>query len=188
VFAPRVVAGVAPNVEAGANVFVFHTGGTPSTNTSFIQPNAKWKFYADDDKGTATAVGFIWYEPMNNRASTDNFGLIYGNFSKKFKGSDYGPRISLGPYGIVGQVAGTAGTAAGVIAGYEQPVHPKVSVVADWFSGVSFFGYFTPGVSITLPASGLLNIGYSIGNETFDNSNVNKNRLLFIYYGKTFGG
>jgi hypothetical protein len=188
VFAPRIVTGVAPDVEAGANVAIFHTGGTPSTNTSFIQPNAKWKFYKDDDKGMATAVGFIWYEPMNNRTATDNFGVIYGNFIKKFKGSDYGPRITVGPYAFVGQVSGTAGTAAGAIVGYEQPVHPKVSIVADWFSGVSFLGYFTPGVSFTLPHSSLLNVGYSIGNETFDNSNVNKNRLFFIYYGVTFGG
>jgi hypothetical protein len=188
IFVPRVVTGVAPNAEAGVNFGITHIGGTPSVNQSFIQPNAKYKFYADDDKGLATAVGLIWYEPMNNRSSQDNFGLLYGNFSKKFKGSDYGPRLSFGPYAFVGQVSGTAGTAAGAIVGYEQPLHPKVSFVADWFSGVSLLGYFTPGVSITLPRSGLLNIGYSIGNETFENDNVNKNRFLFVYYGVTIGG
>jgi hypothetical protein len=47
----------------------------------------------------------------------------------------------------------------------------------------NFFGYFTPGVSFTLPHSSLLNIGYSIGNDSYDGNN---NRLLFLYYGITF--
>ncbi len=60
-----------------------------------------------------------------------------------------------------------AGPKAGVILGYEQPIHPKVTIVADWFSGKNFFGYFTPGVSFTLPHTSLLNIGYSIGNDSY---------------------
>jgi hypothetical protein len=186
-FAPRFVTGAAPGLEVGANFVISHTAGTPSFNQTSIQPNAKYKFYANDDKGVATAVGFIWIEPTNNRSTADNFGLLYGNFSKKFKGSDFGPRITLGPYGIVGQNAGP-GSVMGAIVGYEQPVHPKVSFVADWFSGVSFFAYFTPGVSVTLPHSGLLNVGYSIGNDSYDLPAGGKNRALFVYYGMTFGG
>jgi hypothetical protein len=51
----------------------------------------------------------------------------------------------------------------GAILGYEQPLSGKVSFVADWFSGKNFWGYFTPGISVTLPHSGLLNIGYALG-------------------------
>jgi len=40
--------------------------------------------------------------------------------------------------------------------GYEQPIHAKASIVADWFSGKNYYGYFTPGISITLPKNGLL--------------------------------
>jgi hypothetical protein len=36
-----------------------------------------------------------------------------------------------------------------------------------------------------LPRSGLLNIGYSIGNDSFDDPG-NHNRALFVYYGLTF--
>jgi hypothetical protein len=69
--------------------------------------------------------------------------------------------------------------------GYEQPIHPKASIVADWFSGKNGFGYFTPGISITL-GNGLFNVGYSIGNDSWANSNATKNRYLFLYYGITF--
>ena len=95
----------------------------------------------------------------------------------------YGPRFTAGPYGIVGANDAYVGTKAGAIIGLEQPVHPKMTIVADWFSGVSGFGYFTPGVSVTLPHSSLLNVGYSIGNDSYDSGN--NNRALFIYYGIT---
>ena len=69
------------------------------------------------------------------------------------------------------------------VAGAERDGGGKVSVVADWFSGKNFWGYFTPGISVTLPHSGLLNIGYALGNDSYDG---NKNRAFFIYYGITF--
>jgi hypothetical protein len=181
VFAPRFIAGLGGNVEAGVNVFAYHTPG--STN-SYFQPNIKWKFYSTDT-GLATAVGAILYTPINNRDGVDTYGLVYGNFSKKVQGT-YGPRITFGPYGIVGAEENYFGTKAGAIVGFEQPVHAKASIVADWFSGVSGFGYFTPGVSFTLPHSGLLNIGYSIGNDSYDRDDDYKNRYFFIYYGVTF--
>ena len=91
----------------------------------------------------------------------------------------------MGPYGIVGAEDYYYGTKAGVIVGYEQPVASRVSFVADWFSGVSGFGYFTPGVSITMPKNGLLNLGYSIGNDSYKDPG-NNNRYFFAYYGITF--
>jgi len=178
-FAPRVVVGVAPSLEAGANVLIAHTPG--STN-SYFQPNIKWKFLSKDMAGVAGSAGLIWYTPINNRDGVDSYGLVYGNFSKKFMGT-YGPRFTAGPYGIVGADDTYSGTKAGAIIGLEQPVHPKMTIVADWFSGVSGFGYFTPGISVTLPHSSLLNIGYAIGNDSYESGN--NNRALFIYYGIT---
>jgi hypothetical protein len=184
VYAPRIVVGVAPNLEVGANVFNYRVGD-PSTTFSYFQPNVKYKFAANDDKGIAASAGLIWYTPINHREGVDSYGLIYGNFSKKVKSGSYGPRITFGPYGIVGAVDEYVGTKAGAIVGIEQPVHSKVSIVADWFSGVSGLGYLTPGVSFTLPRNGLLNIGYSIGNDSYDEPK-NNNRYFFAYYGITF--
>jgi len=184
---PRIVIGVPGNVEAGANFATFHTAGT--TNV-FFEPNIKWKFMHDDTQGLAAAAGSILFSAINNREDVNTFGpgvntfgLVYGNFSKKVKTGNYGPRFTAGPYGVVSGGSGWIGPKAGVILGYEQPVHAKASIVADWFSGKNAFGYFTPGVSITLPANGVLNVGYSFGNDSFSG---NDNRFLFVYYGVTF--
>ena len=180
VYGPRVVVGAGAGVEAGANVAFFHTSGSTQ---SYIQPSVKWRFFGSDDKGLAASTGTILYAPMNNTDTVDTFGLVYGNFSKKIKSGAYGPRFTAGPYAVYSGGDEWAGPKAGAIVGYEQPIHPKVTIVADWFSGKNFFGYFTPGVSFTLPHTSLLNVGYSIGNDSYDGNN---NRLLFIYYGITF--
>jgi hypothetical protein len=185
VFAPRIVVGVAPSLEVGANVFNYHFGGEDNSTFAYFQPNIKYRFAANEEMGLAASAGFIWYTPINHRHGVDSYGLVYGNVSKKFKSGSYGPRITAGPYGIVGAEDSYYGTKAGAIIGYEQPIHPKISIVADWFSGVSGVGYFTPGVSIVLPHNGLLNIGYSIGNDSYSDPG-NNNRYVFLYYGITF--
>jgi hypothetical protein len=180
IYNPRIVVGLGPNVEAGANVTTFHTAA--STNV-FFQPNIKWRFFSDDANGLAAAGGAILYTPINHREGVTTYGLVYGEFSKKVKTGMYGPRIHAGPYGIVHGGDNWIGPKAGAIVGYEHPIHPKASIVADWFSGKNGFGYFTPGISFTLPASGLLNVGYSLGNDSYHG---NDNRFLFVYYGVTF--
>ena len=111
--------------------------------------------------------------------------MVYGNFSKKVKSGAHGPRLTFGPYGIVGASDAFYGPKGGVLLGYEQPITGTVAFVADWFSGKNGFGYFTPGVSLTLPHSGLLNIGYSFGNDSFGDPS-NDNHALFLYHGITF--
>ncbi len=71
-------------------------------------------------------------------------------------------------------------TKTGAIVGYEQPLHSKVSFVADWFSGKNRFGYVTPGFAFTVSKRSLFYAGYSIGNQG------RKNNGLFLYYGITF--
>jgi hypothetical protein len=135
----------------------------------------------------AASAGAILYTPINNRDGQFTSSLVYANLSKKVKTGSYGPRFHAGPYGVlIKDEANYAGPKAGAILGYEQPLHAKASFVADWFSGKNGFGYFTPGMSFTLPRSGLLNIGYAIGNDSWENDNATKNRYLFIYYGMTF--
>jgi len=195
---PRLVVGVGSNVEAGVNFLTAHmTHGAhycgESSTCGYFQPNLKVKYYNNDDAGVAFAAGVLWNTPMNARAGQDSWGLVYTNFSKKVKSGNYGPRFHAGPYGVLGAnqddtkgPISFTGPRAGVILGYEQPVHAKASIVADWFSGKNGLGYFTPGVSITLPASGLLNVGYALGNNSWQDSNAAKNRYFFAYYGVTF--
>jgi hypothetical protein len=191
---PRLVIGAPGNLEFGVNFPFYNTRASGSSATNgYIQPNAKWKLYNSENAGVAIAAGGLLNTPLNHRGIQDSWGMLYGLISKKVKTGDYGPRFHAGPYGIVsanqdsnkGSVS-FVGRRAGVILGYEQPVHKRVSIVADWFSGKNNIGYFTPGISISLPGNGLLNAGYSIGNDSWENSNATRNRYLFLYYGITF--
>jgi hypothetical protein len=194
IYNPRLVAGAPHNIEFGLNFPIYNTQSSGDSATSgYIQPNAKWKFYDNDKAGVALAVGGLINTPLNHRDGQDSWGLLYGLISKKVKTGDYGPRFHGGVYGVVsanqdpaGGPVSFLGPRAGAIIGYEQPVQKKISIVADWFSGKNGIGYFTPGVSITLPKNGLLNAGYSIGNDSWENSNATRNRYLFLYYGVTF--
>ncbi|MGI8567058.1 MAG: hypothetical protein ACR2LZ_11320 [Pyrinomonadaceae bacterium] len=176
---PRAVVGVGGNVEVGVNVGLNDFGSAEPVE---IQPNIKWRFYNNEDNGVAAAAGGILYLPVHDRdaLADDNFGLIYTTVSKKVKAT-YGPRLTGGVYGLAGRQDGN-GTKGGAIVAYEQPLHSRVSFVADWLSGKNRFGYVTPALSFTLPGNGLLNVGYSIGNSGAKSGN----HALFIYYGVTF--
>ncbi len=193
-FNPRLVIGAPGRFEFGVNFPTYNTRGSGTSETNaYIQPNAKWRLYENEKAGVAIAVGGLLNTPLNNRNAQDSWGLLYGLVSKKIKAGNYGPRFHAGFYGVVsanqnpnkGPVS-FSGPRAGAIAGYEQPVYKRISFVADWFSGKNSLGYFTPGVSISLPANGLLNAGYCVGNDSWENSNATRNRYIFIYYGITF--
>jgi hypothetical protein len=191
IYNPRLVAGLGHDVEVGVNFPTLHNGDFDPSTLGYIQPNIKWKGYKNDDMGLAAAVGIVVNTPLNQRDGQATWSYVYGLVSKKWKG-DYGPRVTFGPYGVLANADPASGPVSfigkrgGVIAGYEQPLAKTISFVADWFSTQNNLGYFTPGVSITLPHSGLLNIGYSIGNDSWADSNATKNRYVFVYYGVTF--
>jgi len=195
---PRLVVGLPHDAEFGVNFPTFHNGSATPSNSGYIQPNFKWKFFKNDDKGVALDVGTVINTPLNNRSVQATWGYVYGSVSKKVKTGMYGPRFTVGPYGVLANEDATSGPVSflgprgGVILGYEQPLSSKVSFVADWFSGTKglggasdSLGYFTPGISITAGTS-LFNAGYSIGNDSWQNSNASKNRYVFLYYGITF--
>jgi hypothetical protein len=174
-YVPRIVVGAGKGVEVGVNIA---TTSLIAPTIVYVQPNIKWQFYANTDKGTALSAGAIAYIPAKDRKANDTFGFFYGNGSKKFKGT-YGPRITVGGYGLADYDAPGLDK-GGAMVGYEQPLSGRVSFVADWFSGKNGFGYATPGLSFTLPKNQLINIGYSVGNTG------RKNNGLFVYYGITF--
>lgn len=187
IYTPRAVVGTGGNVEFGANVSFVNTNGTGRTNT-FFTPNVKWNFYNNEEQGVAASGGGILYTPINNRTGSDTFGMIYSNVSKKIQAT-YGPRFTTGVYGIVGSTDRQfGGPRAGAMLAYEQPIHPRASFVADWISGKNGFGYFTPGVAVTLPKNSQFKLGYSFGNNTYSNvSNRDENnRFLFVRYGISF--
>lgn len=191
IYNPRLVVGMPGNGEIGVNFPAYHTGGLANPNLGYIQPNAKWKLYKNDDEGITVTAGGVVNTPLNQRTGQDTWGYVYGGFSKKIKTGNYGPRFTAGPYGVIAKDPAKDGVSfigrrGGVLLGYEQPIHPKVMIVADWFSSKNNLGYFTPGLMFMLPKNGQFNAGYSIGNDSWANSNATKNRYVFLYYGVTF--
>jgi hypothetical protein len=186
VYMPRAMVGLGRNFEVGANLSFVRTEGTGRTN-AFFSPNVKWKFYDNEESGVAASGGAVLFTPVNHRAGTDTFGMLYTNVSKKVQAS-YGPRLTAGIYGVVGTSDRQfRGPRAGALLGVEQPVHPRVSLAADWLSGKNGFGYFTPGVALRLPKENTLKLGYSFGNDSFAGAGNNRdNRFLFVRYGVTF--
>jgi hypothetical protein len=175
-YVPRAVFGLGKGVEAGFNLSF--TDALAPDQPVEIQPNMKWQVYSNEEHGVAVSVGGIGYLPIAHTTGTDKFGMLYSTVSKKVKGA-YGPRMTGGAYGLVGRDDGL-GVKGGAIVGYEQPLHPKVTFITDWFSGSNRFGYVTPGLAFSLPKNGLFCVTYSVGNEG------RKNNALFLYYGITF--
>ena len=58
VITPRVVYGVSPQAEVGANIGINHVNDGGGNDTYF-QPDAKYKFWADDDNGLAASAGVV---------------------------------------------------------------------------------------------------------------------------------
>jgi hypothetical protein len=176
VYAPRAVFGIGSGIEVGVNVSALDSFAPDQP--VYVSPNVKWQFYSNEGEGVSVAAGGLLYTPIAHRAGADTYGFVYTVASKKVK-SEYGPRLTGGAYALPGLADGL-GSQGGAIVGYEQPLGNNMAFVTDWFSGKNAFGYLTPGISITLPKSSLLNIGYSIGNQGRGNN------ALFVYYGITF--
>jgi hypothetical protein len=180
-FTPRVLTGVARNIEVGVSIPVQHRSGS---NYSYLEPNVKWRFASNEKKGLAAAAGAILRKPMDDASVfKDTNAVIYGNLSKRFTGA-YGPRFTAGTYGVVGAGINWFGPKAGATIGYEQPIHRNVMFAADWVSGKNGLGYLTGGLSFRLPANSVAKAGYSFGNDSY--SNNTENQFLFFRYGITF--
>lgn len=174
-FGPTVIYGLRKDIEVGINFFYTKSS---EPDAAELQPNIKWSFYNDEDRGLAAAAGAVLIIPLRNRSTTSTKALLYANISKQVKGS-YGPRFTTGAYAFAGRME-EGETRRGVMLGYEQPVSGKVTFVIDWFSGNNVFGYAGAGLGVELPRDSYLFAGYSFGNQGRGNN------WLGIFLGRTF--
>jgi hypothetical protein len=175
-YLPRAVVGVGKNVEAGVNVSYtrVHGGGEPIE----VQPNVKWQFYNNEEKGIAAAVGCILFTPITHRTGTNTFAQCYTVLSKQLNGA-YGPRFTGGAYALL-HANEDEKTKAGAIVAYEQPLSKKVGFIVDWSSGENRFGYISPGFYFETTSNSSFSAGYTIANHGRGNN------ALFAYYGIQF--
>ncbi len=172
----RLVYGARKRVEVGANLF--YNRAAETTQAVELQPNAKWQFYQNEDKGLALAAGGVLILPLPRRQKSDTLGLVYVTASKKVRAA-YGPRLTGGAYRTVGSKTVT-GDRNGGIFGYEQPVNRRLTLYSDWYTGKNRFGYASAGFGSPLSKKSVLYVAYSFGNAGRGNN------ALAVYYGWTF--
>ncbi len=163
VYGGRFSYGLKNGVEIGINA----SGSIPN-DTEFareIQPNIKYKFYKNENKGVEAAAGVVAFVPVANREGTDTFVMTYANISKKAK---FSTRFTAGAYALIDRDK-SFGTSKGVNLMIEKQLNKKTGLSLQWVSGKNRFGYVTGGASFQVGKKNSLFVGYSVGNYDYDN-------------------
>ena len=168
--------GVGEKAEIGLNGYFLHTVG--GLKPLELQPNFKLQAYKSESQGVGIAVGAIAYIPVAKEITRDTVVSGYSVASKKFKG-EWSPRFTGGGYQLIG-AGSDSGSTLGALFGLEQPLHRRVSFIADWNSGKNRFGYAAAGFGLTLTSRSYLWTAYYFGNEGRANNSFG------VYYGYSF--
>jgi hypothetical protein len=155
-FTVRGVFGLGGGVEAGINLGGFNSLGShdPTVNPSLKwQPVSKNRF--------AFTTGLICQLPATGGSAAQAAVLGYGHFAFKPRENT---RITLGGWTASSHYA-AEGPASGGLAGIEQKVGPHLSLAADWYTGGSSIGYFTPGL-IWSRGKATFYAGYTLQNHS----------------------
>lgn len=170
------VLGIGNKVEVGLNAyFVRSASGNEPLE---LQPNIKFQAHNNEDRGTSLAVGAIGYIPLKRDFNQSSMASIYVMGSKKFK-SAWTPKFSGGAYQLVG-ARRDGGSTRGFLVAVEQPIHSRVTLIADWTTGKNRFGYAAAGLGVAVTKRSYLSSAYYFGNEGRGNNFVG------IYYGSSF--
>lgn len=139
-FTARGVYGLGSHVEAGVNFGGFLT---PGRSVPTVVPNVKWQPWSSDGWSvTAGALGLFFLRGAQDGTPA---ALGYGHAAYKLP---TGTRLTAGGYWASSGYA-ASGVQKGLLAGFEQPILPGLTVAADWFSGKNGLGYFSPGIIAT---------------------------------------
>lgn len=162
-FTPRPVYGAGHDIEIGVNLSSFTT---PGPGTIAVVPTLKWKIMDEKKTGVTFLVGDHLYLPVHNR-TYDIGNYVYAEAAKSFPTHT---RIGVGVYDFSASVV-ASGNRAGVQASIEQTITKRLNVDADWYSGNSSVGYFTPGIVYKVSNPITFYAGYEIGNYGVSSGN-----------------
>lgn len=168
--------GISKKAEVGLNGYVAR--GADGFEPVELQPNFKYQVYNNESNGISVAAGAIAYVPLSRRFKSETLGQVYAVASKKFD-RNWTPRFSGGAYQLIGAKP-DSGSKNGFLLGIEQPVHSRVTLIADWNTGKNRFGYSAAGVGLTVTKNSYLYSAYYFGNEGRGNN------FLGVYYGFSF--
>ncbi len=155
---PRVTVGVGKGVElSGA---VFETNGQRFGDTTTLQLAGKWRFYHNEETGTALAASSQINIPLRGQPEKGSV-LTFAGLHQTIKPT--GTRLSGGVVNGTPRALRTDNFVGGW-ASFEQPVYKGLSAIGDWVSGNHRMGAFTPGISYA-KGQHYVRAGYQIFNQ-----------------------
>jgi len=164
-FLPRVMVGVGKGVELGGGVS--ETNGRTFGDTTTLQFAGKWRFYNNEETGTALTASTQVNVPLRGQPEKGSF-LTFAGLHQTIKPT--GTRLSGGVFNGTPRAVSNDNFVGGW-ASFEQPVCRGLSVIGDWMSGNQRYGAFTPGVSYAR-GHHYLRAGYQIYNTDSSRNGV----------------
>lgn len=165
VFTPRVIVGVGKGLELGGGVF--ETNGQKFGDTTTLQLAGKWRFFNNEETGTALTVSSQVNVPLRGQPEKGSV-LTFAGLHQTIK--PIGLRLSGGVFNGTPRAVSSDNFVGGW-ASFEQPVFRGLSAVGDWMSGNQRFGAFTPGISYA-KGHHYLRAGYQIFNHDSSRNGV----------------
>ena len=168
--------GLNNRTELGLNVYA--TREENGFESVELQPNVKFKAYENEKLGLTVSGGAIGYVPVKGGRLRDTQVSAYAVIGKSFD-KQWAPRLTAGGYELLGSRS-EGESRRGFLLGLEQPVHKRVTLIADWNTAKNRLGYAAAGIGVTLTKRSYLYSAYYFGNEGRTNNS------LGIYYGFSF--
>ena len=168
---PRLNVGVGRGLELGAGISAY-TPWDSATAVAFL-PNGKWRFL--EVGSVAAAVGGVANLPLRG-AADDEWAMGYLVVDAQL--GERGPWITGGAFHLRGEAVPRA-ERGGAILSIAQPLSETLELSTSWVSGNNFYGYLTPGATISR-GNGWLYLGYAIGNTREANTGP------YVSYGIAF--
>jgi hypothetical protein len=156
-FTPRVMVGVGKGVELGGAVL--ETNGRAFGDTTTLQLAGKWRFYNNEETGTALTVSSQLNAPLRGQPEKTSL-LTFAGLHQTIKPTR--TRLSGGFFNGTPRAV-SSNNFVGGWASFEQPVYKGVNIIGDWMSGDQRFGAFSPGLSFA-KGPHYLRAGYQIYN------------------------
>lgn len=164
---PGTTLGLGGGVDAGLRLSLFQPRQGPAVND--VVPQIRWRAWADSARALRAGVAVIGLIPAG--------GTVAGHRPRAYLTATgawtapTGTNVTLGAWQGVRIALDPTEAQRGVIVEAAQPLDRarRTNVAASWFSGRTYFGYLTVGVSRTFKRQTLF-VGWARGNDPRFNS------------------
>ena len=159
---PRLVIGVGHRIEVGVNVSGLQD---PGNSSPVISPVIKWNLKQWPHEWSLLVGDNLFFPTHNRKYHGGNYAYI--EVAKVFRP---GTRATFGVYHFTPHVVASAQRVGGQFA-VEHPLHRRVTLVADWYTGDHASGYLSAGALFKVTKRLSLYPAYMIGNHRVDQGN-----------------